>query len=336
VSQGEFLNLPIPPSPWASEEASVFGDGPLVAGEAADPPAAELGNAVVVGLDAAGALPPPSEAFDILLTTAPSPPRPWVQVQSIDQALAMLGAAVTANPQAATILAQVLRAQRGVGYEAALHIESFAYSTLLGGEEFRRWRAATRHAPPPVPADHGPAVLAAREGSTLRLSLARPWNENAMTAEMRDALVEALRAARADPGLAVVEVRGEGRLYCTGGALHEFGTATDLTLAHHIRTVRSVALAIHRLEARSRFVIHGAAVGSGLEIAAAADEVEAHPATFFSLPEVSMGLIPGAGGTVSVARRIGRRRACYLALSGLRLRARTALAWGLVDRLGEA
>jgi enoyl-CoA hydratase/carnithine racemase len=174
-----------------------------------------------------------------------------------------------------------------------------------------------------------------REAETLRLTLARPASENGMTAEMRDALVEALRAARADPDIRTVEIRGKGRVFCTGGALGEFGTATDLALAHHIRTVRSVALAIHRLAARTRLVLHGAAVGSGLEIAAVGDEVIAHPATLFRLPEVSMGLIPGAGGTVTVARRIGRRRAGYLALSGARVRARTALAWGLIDGLGE-
>ena len=65
--------------------------------------------------------------------------------------------------------------------------------------------------------------------------------------------------------------------------------------------------------------------------AAFADRVVARPDTFVALPEVAMGLIPGAGGTVSLPRRIGRQRTAYLALSGRRLDVATAHAWGLVD-----
>ena len=64
--------------------------------------------------------------------------------------------------------------------------------------------------------------------------------------------------------------------------------------------------------------------------------VRAAADTTFSLPEVSMGLIPGAGGTVSVPARIGRHRTVTLALSGRRIDVDTALAWGLVDELIEA
>jgi enoyl-CoA hydratase/carnithine racemase len=59
--------------------------------------------------------------------------------------------------------------------------------------------------------------------------------------------------------------------------------------------------------------------------------VTATAGTFFRLPEVAMGLIPGAGGTASIPRRIGRHRTCYLAISGVDIDLRTALAWGLVD-----
>jgi enoyl-CoA hydratase/carnithine racemase len=63
--------------------------------------------------------------------------------------------------------------------------------------------------------------------------------------------------------------------------------------------------------------------------------VVARPDTTFWLPELSRGLVPGAGGTVSVPRRIGRQRAAGWMLSGNRIDARTALAWGLVDELGD-
>ena len=78
---------------------------------------------------------------------------------------------------------------------------------------------------------------------------------------------------------------------------------------------------------------HGACVGAGTEITAFAGRVIAAPDAFFALPEVRMGLVPGAGGSVSVPRRIGRWRAAWLMLTGERLTAETALRWGLADEI---
>jgi enoyl-CoA hydratase/carnithine racemase len=63
--------------------------------------------------------------------------------------------------------------------------------------------------------------------------------------------------------------------------------------------------------------------------------VTAAPDAYFQLPEVGMGLVPGAGGSVSLPRRIGRQRTARLALGGERIDAETALAWGLVDEIRE-
>jgi enoyl-CoA hydratase len=79
--------------------------------------------------------------------------------------------------------------------------------------------------------------------------------------------------------------------------------------------------------------VQGACVGSGLEVAAFAARLTAAPDAWFQLPELAMGLIPGAGGCVSVPRRIGRRRTAALVLSGRRISARTALDWGLIDAI---
>ncbi|MCZ0997091.1 enoyl-CoA hydratase/isomerase family protein [Streptomyces mirabilis] len=81
--------------------------------------------------------------------------------------------------------------------------------------------------------------------------------------------------------------------------------------------------------------LHGACVGAGIELAAFAGRVLAAPDTLIRLPEVGMGLIPGAGGTASLPVRIGRERTAYLALSGDTLSAAQALGWGLVDEIGE-
>ena len=79
--------------------------------------------------------------------------------------------------------------------------------------------------------------------------------------------------------------------------------------------------------------MHGACVGPGIELPAYAGRVVAASDTRVRLPEVAMGLVPGAGGTVSIPRRIGRWRTFYLSLSGEYLDAATALAWGLVDEV---
>jgi enoyl-CoA hydratase/carnithine racemase len=78
-------------------------------------------------------------------------------------------------------------------------------------------------------------------------------------------------------------------------------------------------------------VVHGTAAGSGVELAAFAGRVVAHPEARFVLPELGLGLVPGAGGTVSLTRRIGRHRTAWMALTGRAIDVPTARSWGLVD-----
>ncbi|MCC6764071.1 MAG: enoyl-CoA hydratase/isomerase family protein, partial [Deltaproteobacteria bacterium] len=115
-----------------------------------------------------------------------------------------------------------------------------------------------------------------------------------------------------------------------------FGTRPDPATAHVVRTTRSPAAALAALGARLRVEVHGACIGAGVELAAWGREVIATPDAFFALPEVAMGLIPGAGGTASLPRRIGRQRTALLALTGRRIDAAAARAWGLVDAIAPA
>jgi enoyl-CoA hydratase/carnithine racemase len=293
-------------------------------------------SGIVVGIDREGALPPAPDACDLLLTTAPSPPRPWVGLtpEGFDEALARLDAAVARHPLAATALVQVLRTGRNLAFDEALVLESAVYSTLLGGEEFRAWRRArparkTR----PEPATR---VGFDRDEATVVLTLARPMRRNAFDAAMRDALVEALRSAAADPEVTAIILQGQGPDFSAGGDLDEFGSAPDLAAAHFTRLLRSPARLVHQQAPLVAARLHGASIGAGIEVAAAAGHVVAAPGAWFQLPEVGMGLVPGAGGTVSVPRRIGRRRTAWMALLGEPLDAVTALAWGLVDALEPA
>ena len=236
-------------------------------------------------------------------------------------------------PLAAMTLVQVLRATTRMALARALSVESLAYSTLQAGPEFQRWSAANPPAPECIPTDDGPAVLVERRGDRLHLRLNRPSSRNAMSVEMRDALVEAFELAAIDNSIASVDVSALGACFSTGGALQEFGTAGDAASSHAVRSLRLPAATLLRCEAIVNVHVHGACIGSGIELPAFADRLTASPTSFFQLPEIRFGLIPGAGGCVSIPRRIGRQRTAYLALSARRINAATALDWGLVDEI---
>lgn len=233
-------------------------------------------------------------------------------------------------PLAARTLAVLLRSVATVDVATGLAMESAAYSMLQAGPEFEAWRAGRPAAPI---TDAGPTVLVDRQDDALTITLDRPRRHNAISTRLRDELAAALAIAVADESLARVVLRGNGPSFCSGGDLDEFGTRPDPVTAHVTRLARSPARLIDRLAARSTVELHGAAFGGGIEMAAFADDVVARPDTRIALPEVALGLIPGAGGTVSVTRRVGRQRTAALALSGREIDAATALAWGLVDRI---
>ena len=290
-------------------------------------------GAIVVVIDREGRLPEiDPQSCDAAVTTAPNAPAPWVGVDPRRLAAQIDGVrrTVATAPLAATLLVRVLRLTEHLPFDDALEVESLAYSTLLGGVEFASWLAAR----PAVSGMSGtPEVRYEREDDAVRLTLCDPMTHNAMTAAMRDALCEALENVFDDPSVPSVTLTGAGRCFSTGGHLPEFGTQRDLGLAHAIRMARSPARLLHRLGARGEVVLHCACIGSGIEIAAAAHRRVGKPGTCVQLPELAMGLIPGAGGTVTLPRAIGRHRTAWLVLGGFRLGAQQALAWGLLHAI---
>ena len=246
--------------------------------------------------------------------------------------------AVLSSPQAAIACGQLLRQTAVLGPAEGLAAEAAAYSLLLGGTEFRRWLGGRwlggRRPARPRTADTEP-VLVRRDGARLSIVLNVPERRNAFSAAVREALLEAVLLAEADETIESVELTGAGPAFCSGGDLDEFGTATDLVAAWLVRLSRAPWRVIDRIAPKVTVYAHGACVGAGTEIAAYAGRVVAAPDAFFALPEVRMGLVPGAGGSVSVVRRIGRWRAAWLMLSNERLPAPTALRWGLVDEIAS-
>ena len=126
---------------------------------------------------------------------------------------------------------------------------------------------------------------------------------------------------------------GAGPSFCSGGDLDEFGSFPDPATAHITRLARSSGRVLAAIAPKVVAHLHGACMGAGIELPAFAGRVVADPDTVISLPEVGLGLLPGAGGTVSLPRRIGRQRTCELALTQRRIDASTALGWGLVDEI---
>lgn len=256
-------------------------------------------------------------------------------------ALARMSRTIESKPVAAASYAMLLRPFDGVravadrGADSAvfagLVAESTCYSMLQSGAEFAAWREARalRKAQ-----DSGARVGVTRSGNLLDVVLTRPDKRNALDTAMRDQLVAALGVALAEPQLRV-RLSGAGPAFCAGGDLDEFGARRDPAEAHLTRMARSVAWTVHRLRSRIEVDLHGACMGSGIEIPAFAGTVRAREDTTIGLPEVALGLIPGAGGTVSVSRRIGRQRTTFLGLCGTTIDARTALKWGLVDMVRD-
>ena len=244
-----------------------------------------------------------------------------------------LRAGAEASPLAASALVHLLRHGQTRSLEAGLVAESTLYSTLQAGPEFRRWLESSAEKRRPSARDESPTLRIQRTGSVLEIELDRPERHNAYSVQVRDALTEALELAGCDPGVEQVVLRGRGASFCSGGDLSEFGALPDPATAHAVRITRSPARLLARLAKRTWAQVHGACIGAGIELVAFADRITAREGAFFQLPELSMGLVPGAGGTASLPRRIGRQRTGWRALTGQRIDTERALAWGLVDEV---
>jgi enoyl-CoA hydratase len=150
-------------------------------------------------------------------------------------------------------------------------------------------------------------------------------------------LMEVFEALALDPeDLRVVIVTGSGeKAFCAGGDLKERNGMTDESWRAQHLIFERMGRAIMGCPIPLLAAVNGAAYGGGCEIAAAADFVYAASHARFALTEVTLGIMPGMGGTQNLARAVGERRAKELILSGLPFTAREAEAWGLVNRVVE-
>jgi hypothetical protein len=285
---------------------------PAVVVDVGDDPADEVGSALAALPVVSVAVGSGGESWDVALE---------------DPGPALEG--LRANPQASVVAAQTLRRGAGLDRRDALLVESLAYATLQAGPEHARWLAQRGRR---VRRDTEQSRIAVTDdGSVVTVTLDRPRLLNLFDAAMRDQLVDVLKALEAGANDRPVVLTGAAGNFCAGGDPAEFGTASDPATAHLIRSRANAAPWLTAIADRTTAVIDGACVGAGVELAAFCATVTATDRARFRLPELSMGLIPGAGGTVSIPARIGRQRTLWWLLTGTELDAATALEWGLAD-----
>ena len=172
-------------------------------------------------------------------------------------------------------------------------------------------------------------------GAVAHISLNRPQVVNAFNVQMRDDFAEALAAVQLDPDVRTLLITGEGRGFCAGADLTEFGTAPSQVVARQVRWERDVWGQLVNLHKPIVAAVHEYCIGSGLEIALLCDIRLAATGTVFALPEVQLGMIPAAGGTQTLPRAIGTSQAMDLLLTGRRIESEEALFMGIVTRLSS-
>lgn len=167
------------------------------------------------------------------------------------------------------------------------------------------------------------------------LTLNRPDKLNTLSMRMRQEIDAAIDALEADPQVRVLILTGTGRAFTAGLDLDEWMAAEQATAAAGAYELDPVA-ALQRFTGPVIGAINGLAITGGLEISLACDILIASSDARFADTHAKVGLLPGWGGSVRLARLVGLNRAKELALTGRFLGADEALAWGLVNQVVPA
>ena len=180
------------------------------------------------------------------------------------------------------------------------------------------------------------AVLTARDGAVLTITLNRPDSYNAFTRQLHGELHLALVEEAAEPGVRAVVLTGAGKAFCSGQDIREFqelpgsiSDALDQTYHPNVRAIRA-------LEKPVIAAVNGVAAGAGLSLACVCDVRIASSAATFVPGFVGIGLVPDSGGTWFLNRLLGGARAFEWMCSNRRLSAEEALEWGLVSEVVPA
>ncbi len=174
-------------------------------------------------------------------------------------------------------------------------------------------------------------LIVERDQGVATLTLNRPEQMNALSVELRQALLDELTAIRTDPEIKVVILTGRGRAFCAGLDLKEMGSVER----ENAPAIPDPASLLRQLPQPVIGAINGFAVTGGFEISLSCDLLIGTPATRFADTHARVGLLAGWGLGARLARVVGINRAKELSLTGNYLDADQALAWGLLNRIVE-
>jgi enoyl-CoA hydratase/carnithine racemase len=177
-------------------------------------------------------------------------------------------------------------------------------------------------------------VRVERRGTLAVWTLDRPDRMNALSRETLLALGALSREAALDDSLKAIVLTGAGdRAFCAGADLKERQGMTENDIRKQVELYRTELGPLDRSHKPVIAALNGVAFGGGLELALVCDLRVAAPHALLALPETTLGIIPGAGGTQRLPRVVGEARAKEMILLGRKLTAQEALAWGLVNRV---
>lgn len=184
----------------------------------------------------------------------------------------------------------------------------------------------------------GPTIerVAGKHAGVQVIRLRRPEKRNALNEESLVALLRILDGLQADPAVRCVVLEAEGPIFCAGADIGGYDDRDAEDLAAFTALANRACAALDELPMPAIAAVQGAALGGGFEIVMACDLVIAASNATFGLPELSLGLIPGWGGTQRLTALLGARRAKHMILTGNRLDARQAYDAGLVAMLCDA
>ncbi len=165
----------------------------------------------------------------------------------------------------------------------------------------------------------------------------RPDSLNALNSEVVASLFQALHDIELDPSVKVVVITGAGeKAFVAGGDIKEMADMSPMAARVFSRSGQSVVELIEKMTKPVIAAVNGYALGGGLELALACDFIYASEKARLGLPEVTLGVIPGFGGTQNLARLIGPNKARELIFSGKLLSAQQARDWGIVNEVFPA
>jgi enoyl-CoA hydratase/carnithine racemase len=183
-------------------------------------------------------------------------------------------------------------------------------------------------------------VLVERHDHVAELTLNRPQAHNALSTAMAAEIAAAAAALAADRDVRAVVLSAAGdKAFCVGADLKERNSYSDADLMQQRPIFRAAFAGVLDLPMPTVAAVHGFALGGGFELALSCDLIVADETAVVGLPEVTVGVVPGGGGTQLLQRRVGGARAADLVFTGRRIDIDEAERLGLVDRrapIGEA